>query len=39
MLHLPGTHVEHAEIAVVTASGFSMVTELLARCFLKEKMS
>lgn len=30
---------ENAEIAVVTASGFSIVTVLLARYFLKEKMS
>lgn len=30
---------ENAEIAVVTASGFSIVTVLLARFFLKEKMS
>ena len=30
---------ENAELAVVTASGFSIVTVLLARVFLKEKMS
>ncbi len=30
---------ENAEIAVVTASGFSIVTVLLASVFLKEKMS
>jgi drug/metabolite transporter (DMT)-like permease len=30
---------ENPEIAVVTASGFSIVTILLARVFLKEKMS
>lgn len=33
------THAENTEIAVVTASGFSIVTVLLARVFLKEKMS
>lgn len=33
------TQVENSEIAVVTASGFSIVTVLLARVFLKEKMS
>jgi len=33
------TQAENAEIAVVTASGFSIITVLLARYFLKEKMS
>ena len=33
------TQVENAELAVVTASGFSIVTVLLARVFLKEKMN
>lgn len=33
------TRAENAEIAVVTASGFSIITVLLARYFLKEKMS
>ncbi len=33
------TQTENAEIAVVTASGFSIVTVLLARVFLKEQMS
>ena len=33
------TQAENAEMAVVTASGFSIVTVLLARVFLKEKMS
>ncbi len=33
------TQAENAELAVVTASGFSIVTVLLARYFLKENMS
>ena len=33
------TQTKNAEIAVVTASGFSIVTVLLARVFLKEQMS
>jgi len=32
------TQAENAEIAVVTASGFSIITVLLARYFLKEIM-